>query len=337
MKGGRGWIRRLWRGEEGLLGAVARTLLFPAEGLYRLVISVRNQCYNFGIFPDEKLSIPVISVGNLAVGGTGKTPISAWLVSQLSKSGRRVALVIRGYGFDEVDLHSSWNSDALLVVNAQRARGIDQAVAMGADVAVLDDGFQHRHVQRDVDIVLLAAEHGIQNALLPRGLFREPIDALNRAHVILVTRKTAEVTEALQLEAEIAKVAPCAKYGRIHLRVSDWTDLEGSPVVAPRGDVLVVTSIAEPESFLDMVRSEGLDPVITFPFPDHHEFSETDVLQIRNASRNRTLVTTEKDAVKLRRFSRPLPHCYVLRIQPEWESGREEVMALISGVLGENS
>ena len=337
MKSGLGWIRRLWRGEEGLLGAVARTLLFPAEGLYRLAISVRNQCYHFGVFPDEKMSIPVISVGNLAVGGTGKTPISAWFVSQLSKSGRQVALVIRGYGLDEVDLHSSWNSDALLVVNAQRARGIDQAVAMGADVAVLDDGFQHRHVQRDVDIVLLAAEHGIQNALLPRGLFREPVAALTRAHVILVTRKTAEVAEALQLEAEIAKVVPWAKYGQIHFRVSDWADLVGSSVEAPKGDVLVVTSIAEPESFLDMVRSEGLDPVITSSFPDHHEFSETDVLQIRGAARNRTLVTTEKDAVKLRRFFHLLPHCYVLRIQPEWESGREEVMALISGALGENS
>jgi len=337
MRRSRGWIRRLWREEEGVLSAAVRTLLLPAEGFYRLVVSVRNQCYDLGIFSGERPAIPVISVGNLAVGGTGKTPISAWLVSQLSKSGRQAALVIRGYGFDEVGLHTSWNSDSLVVVNARRARGIDQAVAMGADVAILDDGFQHRRVHRDIDIVLLAAEHGLGNALLPRGLFREPIAALVRAHVILVTRKTAKVEKALRLEAEIANVAPWARRGRIHFQISDWTDLEGSLVEAPKGDVLVVTSIAEPESFLDMVQSEGSSSAVAFPFPDHHEFSEDDVLRIGDAAQNRTLVMTEKDAIKLRGFSRALPLSYVLRIRPEWESGREEVMALISDMLGKEN
>ena len=332
----RGWLRRSWRGEGGSLGGLLRTALLPAEGLYRSAVSVRNQCYDRGILSAVRPSIPVISVGNLAVGGTGKTPLSACLVSHLAESGRKPALVLRGYGSDEVRLHASWNPDALLVVDPHRARGIARAAEMGADVAVLDDAFQHRRARRDVDIVLLAAEHGTPSALLPRGRFREPLGALTRAHVILVTRKTAEASEALQLEAEIAAAAPRARRGRIRFRVSGWTDLEGSPVEAPTGEVLVVSSIGEPESFLEMVRCQGSGPLEAFPFPDHHDFSETDVARIVSAARERTVVTTEKDAVKLDRFSHALPASYVLRIRPEWESGREEVMALIWDVLGED-
>ena len=330
-----GGLRRLWRRENGWLGGLLRTALLPAEGLYGSVIYVRNRFYDRGIFGAVRSPIPVISVGNLAVGGTGKTPFSAWLVSQLSKSGRIPALVTRGYGSDEVRLHASWNPDALVVVDPRRARGVAHAAERGADVAVLDDGFQHRRLWRDIDIVLLAAEHGTRNALLPRGPFREPIGALARAHVILVTRKTADTSESVQVEAEIAAAAPRAVRGRIRFRVCGWTDLKGSPAEKPTGDVLVVTSIAEPESFLEMVRSEGLESAEAFAFRDHHEFTEADVARIRGLARQRDLVTTEKDAVKLSRFSDMLRDSYVLRIQPEWESGQDEVMALIHGVLGE--
>lgn len=335
MRGVAGGLRRMWRRENGWLGGLLRTALLPAEGLYGSVICVRNRFYDRGIFGAVRSPIPVISVGNLAVGGTGKTPFSAWLVSQLSESGKRPALVTRGYGSDEVRLHASWNPDALVVVDPRRARGVALAAERGADVAVLDDGFQHRRLWRDIDIVLLAAEHGTRNPLLPRGPFREPIGALARAHVILVTRRTADTSESVRVEAEIGAAAPRAVRGRIRFRVCGWTDLKGSPAEKPKGDVLVVTSIAEPESFLEMVRSEGLGPAEAFAFRDHHEFTEADVARIRGLARQRDLVTTEKDAVKLSRFSDILPDSYVLRIQPEWESGQDEVMALIHGVLGE--
>jgi len=325
------WFRRLWRGEAGGLGLIVGAALIPLEGLYRGAMAVRSRAYALAILPSHEPPIPVISIGNVAVGGTGKTPFAGWLVSSLEEMGRRPALVTRGYGSDEVQLHRDWNPNAVVVVDSHRLRGVAQAAERGADVAVLDDAFQHRAIGRHLDIVLVAAEHGMRRALLPRGHLRETLRSLERADVVVVTRKAASRAEAERVGELVSGAGVRAQ---VAFEAAEWTDLEGSLLPPPAGrELLAVTSVAEPESFLVMVRGLTSSRVEVFAFSDHHEFHETDVRRIVNKANGRAVVTTEKDAVKLRTFSETLPNTYVLRLRLTWELGRDRVMVLIHGAL----
>jgi len=325
------WLRGLWSGEAGFSGVIVGVVLLPLELLYRGVVALRNRGYELGILPVSEPAIPVISVGNVAVGGTGKTPFAGWVVSRLEKMGYRPALVTRGYGSDEVQLHRSWNPGAIDVVDPQRFRGVALAAERDADVAVLDDAFQHRAITRHVDIVLVAAEHGSRRALLPRGRLRESIRSLTRADVVVVTRKVASRAQAERVATQIGVQGVCA---HVVFEAEEWTDLEGSLVPPPRGeDLLAVTSVAEPESFRAMVRDHTSSGVQSLAFRDHHEFRESDIRRIVKEANGRVIVITEKDAMKLRKFSEMLPKTYVSRLRMTWESGLDDVMALIENVL----
>ena len=282
------WLRRSWDGQSGLMGRLVHFMLLPAEVFYRGAVLIRNRCYDLGILPEVEGDIPVISVGNLAVGGTGKTPVAAWLITKLVGMGHRPALVTRGYGHDEVLLHKELNPCVPTLVQKSRVRGVAQAVEEGAGVVVLDDGFQHRAAARSVDIVLLSAEQGVGGPLLPRGRFREPVSALARADAIVVTRKVAGPDDARALGRMAQAAAPQAVFGQIHLqsdvwiRLSDvWTGLDepqaGALAGPPAGDVLAVSGIAEPDAFHEMVRSKASGAVEFMAFPDHHSFTDSDV------------------------------------------------------------
>ena len=335
MRGLRAWLRRVWNGQAGVSGRIAGALLFPLEVLYRSVIGLRNRAYDLGILPTTEPPIPVISVGNVAVGGTGKTPFSGWLVRCLEEMGRRPALVTRGYGSDEVRLHRAWNPSAVVVADPQRLRGVALAAERGADVAVLDDAFQHRAIRRHVDIVLVAAEHGNRRALLPKGRLREAMWSLARADAVVITRKTASGSEAERIDGEIrgALRGVCT---RIAFETSGWADLEGRPTSPPRGeDLVAVTSVADPEQFEEMVRRETSAAVHSLAFRDHHVFRLSDIRRIVERASDRSIVTTEKDAVKLNEFSEMLPATYVLRLRVAWEAGQEDLMTLIDEALEE--
>jgi tetraacyldisaccharide 4'-kinase len=317
-------------------------LLVPAEILYRTGVLLRNRCYDAGIFRTCASSIPVISIGNLVVGGAGKTPVASWLLTGLLAMGHRPALVTRGYGPDEVLLYQVRNPGVPVVVDTSKCRAVQRAARQGADVAVLDDGFQHRAAKRDVDIVLLAAEQGTDGALFPRGRFREPLAALSRADAIVVTRKVATLKEARVTGREASAQAPQAVLGQIHLGADGWTDLEeyvlsagpgpapsGSCSGPPPGDLLAVSSIAEPDGFHEMVRSRATGVVECMVFPDHHAFRRNDVLRIVERAGERSVVITEKDAVKLSMFFRELPKTYVLCLGVTWDFGQDAVGELV--------
>src|SRR4051794_2017499 len=137
---------------------VARAVLAPASSMYGAIVRMRAALYARGTLQVHSAAVPVLSVGNLSVGGTGKTPIAAWAAMQLRLLGAHPAIVLRGYGGDETLVHAALNPDVRVIADADRVRGVERAAELGADCVVLDDGFQHRRLSRTSDWVLVAAE-----------------------------------------------------------------------------------------------------------------------------------------------------------------------------------
>jgi len=324
-------VRRWWAGGGGAPGRILSVAAAPAEWLFRAAVSGRNRRYDVrGGTRVEGLR--VVSVGNLAVGGTGKTPMAAWAGRRLVEAGVPTALLARGYGEDELLLHAQWNPEVRVVANADRVAAARDAVSHGAAAAVLDDGFQHRALARDVDLVLLAAEDGYPRHLLPRGPFREPPTALTRAHGVVVTRRTAGREEARTLANRIEREFPHLLVGVVSLLPGGWRELEGAPANAPPSPVLATAAVARPDAFARQVEGELGGIVELAAFPDHHAYSQADVLALRERAGGRTIVVTEKDAVKLRRFVALLGPVRVMVQALGWEAGEAPMSDLVTSV-----
>lgn len=323
------WVRRWWSGDAGAAGAVMDGLAWPLEAAFRAGVRLRNLSYDHGWLEAARPPIPVLSVGNLSVGGTGKTPMSAWLARRLADCGLRVALAVRGYAFDEILLHRRWNRDIPVLAARRRIRAVAAAAAAGAELAILDDGFQHRSIRRDADVVLVAAEAAARLRLLPRGPLREPRDALGRADLIVVTRRAASPEQAEHVAAELAMIAPGVPFAHVAFRPAGWQRLDGAPAAAPAAEVLAVAGIARPDLFAAGVWTAGDRAVELLAFPDHHSYTRADVATIRRRAGARTVVTTEKDAVKLLRFAERLGECRVLALAPSIEAGEADLDAIL--------
>ena len=297
-------------------------LLMPLEQLYSGVMAARNRAFDHGLFKVKRVQVPVISVGNIVAGGAGKTPVVRWLVDQLLARERRPAILHGGYGDDEPKLHQIWHPDVFVISERDRVAAARQAIERGADVIVLDDAFQHRWLARDLDIVLMASES--TNAhLLPRGPGRESMAALERAAYVLITRKTASTDRALVLETAVHKTAPRAETGRAHLRLH--AELPARPIV-------VVSSIARPDLFVGQLAELGADIATALAYPDHYEYTAADAAYITQRADDHLIVTTAKDAVKLRDLMRERP-LHVVEQELVFESGQGELMTAVDNVL----
>lgn len=315
------------------MGRTLSLLTLPLEYGFKQGSAFRNRMYDKGILPLQRAPVPVISVGNLTVGGSGKTPFSAWLAGALRAKGEKPALVARGYGKDEMVLHRRWNPDCLVIAEGDRAFGAWKAAKKGASVVVLDDGFQHRRLGRELDIVLVASSTPRRVRLLPRGPFREDLSALSRAGVVIITQKGSG-SSALELEMEmrlgaLLREAPV----KVSFVPHGWTDLEGEPSPGPEADYLAVCGIGDPGGFSTILAEATGRPGEIITYPDHHDYNWGDVTEIRNQLRGRTLVTTEKDAVKLHAFRGDLPGTRVLHLRVEFREGEERLWNHIRRVL----
>lgn len=322
-------VRRWWAGQAGPAGAAGSVLTAPLEAAFRAAVHRRNARFDVrGGTPVEGLH--VVSVGNLAVGGTGKTPLSAWAVRLLADAGVPTALLARGYGRDELLLHQRWNPDVPVVADADRVRGARVAREGGARAVVLDDGFQHRRLARDVDLVLIAAEDPFPGRMLPRGPFREPPSALDRAHGVVVTRREAPSAVAAGLADRIGAEHPHLEVGVAALLSSAWQDLSGAPAEPPAGACLCAAAIARPRAFRLHVEAATGARAELLEFADHHDYSEADARAIRARAGARTVAVTEKDAVKLQPFEALLGSVRVLVQALEWERGEERIANLVT-------
>ena len=297
-------LERLWY-DDTLAARAVRTGLAVPAALYGGVVRVRGMLYDLGGLRAHAPAIPVLSVGNLSVGGTGKTPLSAWAAARLRALGARPAVLLRGYGDDETLVHAALNPDIPVVVDADRVRGVERARAGGADCVVLDDGFQHRRVARTADWVLVSAEQFDRSRrLLPAGPLREPVSALTRAALVVVTRKSAGAEAANALADRLAHHAGGVPTAVCRLTLSDVvraSDGASQGTQRLRGArVLAVAAIGAPEAFFAQLRDLGVADLREVALPDHHGYGAQDVERLlRDARGSDAVVCTLKDAVKL--------------------------------------
>lgn len=325
-------IRASWDGDGGLRSALLSLVTTPLSWIWGGVTAARNRRHDRR--PPEPVSgLGVISVGNLAVGGTGKTPMARWVVDVLRDGAVPCAVVLSGYGEDEVLMHRRWHPEVPVFAGPDRSALLREARDGGAVVAVLDDGFQHRRAPRDLDMVLVAAEHRFPGRLMPRGRYREPPASLARADLVVVTRRTADDAQVGAHQEEVARHAPSCVTASATLTPDRWLDVHGRAASPPEGPVLALASVARPEGFVEAVRAAlpGTDVVLR-AFPDHHDYSEQDVRRAIRDAPGRTVVATEKDAVKLERLSATPPDTRILSSRILWNSGEAEVRAAIEAV-----
>ena len=300
----RGFVERLWYGDDAI-ASLARSVLTPVERLFGGIVGARDILYDAGWLPASETTIPAVSVGNLTVGGTGKTPIAAWIARGLQARGAHPAVILRGYGGDETLVHRVLNPTIPVVANADRVAAVASAASQGADIAVLDDAFQHRRVQRLADLVLISADRWTTDArLLPAGPWREPLKAVRRATLVIVTRKAVSDRAVELVHERLSQVAPAIPRVSVRLDAGelvgahDPRDTRSLDVIAGV-TVHCILSIADPAAFIGQLEQRGARVQASI-FPDHHPFSAADVAQM-TASFHASdwVICTLKDAVKL--------------------------------------
>ncbi|MEO7963089.1 MAG: tetraacyldisaccharide 4'-kinase [Gemmatimonadaceae bacterium] len=305
-------VAHLWY-DESVVARAARRLLAPASFLWREGMALRSTLYDRGWRKSEAPPIPALSVGNLSVGGTGKTPVAAYLAAALQMRGARPALLMRGYGDDEPKVHAFLNPEIPVIVGADRRASARDAERRGCDVLVLDDAFQHRRVRRAVDIVLIAAEQWSDKIrTLPGGPYREGVSALARASMILITRKAASLEDAQLVRSSVQRLTShpvgivSLQLGNV-IRVSSPAEEQRNsriteilPLSALRARrVLAIAGIGDPHSFARQLTARGAN-VVLVSYADHHAFDAAETQSLaRRAEAMDFVVCTLKDAVKL--------------------------------------
>ena len=331
-------IERLW--ESGAFAAqFLRASLAPASWLYDAGVRARNAAYDRGWLPSHALGLPTVSVGNLTVGGTGKTPMASWFARRVLAEGGRPAVLLRGYGADEPQVHRALAPGAIVLAGGDRARTAEVARSAGATALVLDDGFQHRSVRRDADVALLSADRKGTARLLPAGPWREGERSLRRATHLVVTRKQVTLADARLVAVAAARVAPAAQVAIVHLAPGElvrWRDHARAGLVELAGrSVLAVSGIGDPRSFEAAMCDTGAT-VTPRTYADHHAFSGHQVVGLaREAERVEYVVCTLKDAVKLGPIWPPsAPPLWYLSQDVRIEFGAEALEEIISRLAG---
>ncbi len=312
------WIERLWyRSSFG----PALVLLAPVSVLFAAVVTARRAAYRTGLLRVAHLSRPVIVVGNITVGGVGKTPIVIWLATRLAAQGCRVGVVLRGYGGrsaqwprdvdsatstlevgDEAVLIAA-RTQAIVVAGPDRTACARRAIERGAQIVLSDDGLQHYALGRDLEIAVLDAQRGVGNGwLLPAGPLREPVDRLARADFVVVHhREGAGATTRLPVNHVPVRSVLRQAMNLVTGEARALSSFAGQRVHA-------LAAIGNPQAFFNALHTHGLD-VQEHSFADHAELDARDLAFADGAP----VLMTEKDAVKCRAFA--APHCWAVRLE----------------------
>lgn len=340
---------------------LSHLVLRPLSSLWETAYRVRRSFYEYGIFKKEYFRVPVLSVGNVTFGGTGKTPLIIWLNKQLEEGGATPVVLTRGYkgklekgsGIikggqrfrsnpqefgDEPLLISQRLKKGAVIVGKKRAKNLKKYFhEVSPDIVLLDDGFQHIQLYRSYNIVLFDALLPIERyKTAPMGYLREGLTSLKHADAILISRSDQASEDKIDALLELLrphhradvvigkfKYRPTGLYDCYYNKQLNMTDLKGRKVIG-------LTGIASPEAFYKLIEDSGASLVDKVDFPDHHYFSEQELNSIlrKATSEKAIVVTSEKDMVKIRRVSQD-PRLLYIDISVDFLSGREE---LLSGI-----
>jgi tetraacyldisaccharide 4'-kinase len=308
--------RRLLGPDDTLFVFLARLLLLPVTLLYYLAVTIRNAVYDSGLLSPAGVGVPVITVGNLTVGGTGKTPLVIVLAERALAAGKRVAIVARGYGAvadetgrsDEVALIAARCPEAMLIVAPDKLLGARRAAEAGAELILVDDGMQHRKLRRDFEIVVIDARAPFGNGVvLPGGPLREPAAGIARADLVVITH--GDVLNEGEREVAESNVRGYKRSVPIVWGYHEAVGVRsvcGGPLAPPeslRGEeVYLFCGIASPQGFRQTVEGLGAEVGGEYGFGDHHDFDAGDLARVRAEARQLRLLCTEKDAAKIARI-----------------------------------
>lgn len=339
----------------GTLSPALDLALVPFAFTYGVVAQLRSGLYRYGLLKTRSLSCPVISVGNLTVGGTGKTPVVIALANWLHQQGKRVGVVSRGYGRDDenrivlvsngngvlVNAHEAGDEPVLIatrcpgvpvIVGADRyAAGTQLLSQCSCNVLILDDGFQHVALTRDANLLLVDAETRFGNGyLLPRGPLREPFTSIERATALIVTRASSTENDVIaKLGTSAAREIPI---GILTFSLAGFVNLRTGEVLSQEmmcgKRCIAFCGIANPNSFSTMLDNAGVIVQELLSFPDHWRYTSEDFQKIWDSTDGcapKIVITTEKDAVKIRDRLPESLEVFAARIELEWITGQQSI------------
>ncbi|NTU53507.1 MAG: tetraacyldisaccharide 4'-kinase [Chlorobiaceae bacterium] len=348
----------------------AAILLRPAGVLYGLVMTLRNRLYDRGILKSWRSPIPVVSVGNITTGGTGKTPLVDWIVRFYHASGAATAIISRGYGRrtkgvrlvsdgrrlllgsrdagDETVMLAARNPQSIVIVAEKRTEGVRFLMKTFADrlpdVIVLDDAFQHRRIKRDLDIVVInASEPRELDAMLPEGRLREPLQGLQRAGLIILSKITDQTGAETLLEKLRRTGKPVLRSKIIPGKLVAVTEPTSSALAGNENsslNALAFAGIGAPAGFLYSLKEAGIPVGDQLFFRDHEPYTEAAIqkIVITAEQKGQTPVTTEKDWFRISdepRLAGMLARagCRYLSIEPEFPDGTMELEKRLLSLL----
>ncbi|MBI5892133.1 MAG: tetraacyldisaccharide 4'-kinase [Deltaproteobacteria bacterium] len=306
---------------------LSKVFLFPLyiiSLIYGLIIRIRFFFYSAGIFKTRQLPCIVVSIGNITVGGSGKTPMAIYLAGELAKKGKKVVVLSRGYKSKNKDIDIVSDGKNILLnpdeagdepfLIAKKTKNIPVVIGMDRykaglfaiekfhpDIIILDDGFQHIRLKRDKDIVLIDSIRGFGNGcLLPRGILREPIDSFKRADNIFVSNdKNEEIIHKIRAAGAAAPVKSFKYKPSGFVNLADDTMIE--PDKLKNKNILAFAGIANPISFFKTLEGLGIIIKGKMVFPDHHKYNIKDIEKIKTRANSiDCFITTEKDGVKIK-------------------------------------
>ncbi len=355
----------------GVLPTALRTVCHVASFGYGAAMTVRNAGYVHGWFKTHRVNVPVISIGNLTTGGTGKTPLVAWFAQRLQDAGYHPGMLSRGYR----SLDGATNDEAMVLARlcpnvpqvAMRDRVAGAAIAInqrGCDALVLDDAFQHRRLARDLDVVLIdALQPWGYRHLLPRGLLREPLSALKRADVVIITRADqVDVATIADIRHTVARIRGVNEHIAVQFAPQRLINALGEIVplrspVAPRQESRLIENaecltaflsrsdratnsiafcgIGNPDGFRRTLHDLGVNGELRV-FPDHHRYTTADLDDLARWQRESgaaALITTMKDLVKIPADHPLAPDIWAVEIAPEFLAGEDHLQRRLQTVL----
>lgn len=335
-----------------VVSRVVKGFLRGLSYIYLLASRCAFWCYHAGILKQHCLAKPVISVGNLTLGGTGKTPLVAFLARMLQRQGHHPAILMRGYmtvrhSSDEASLYMDMMPDVPVQQGRDRLLSSQQILQQSpqVDTFLLDDGFQHWRLKRDLDIVTVDVTDAFSNGfLLPRGFLREPIAALKRADVIVLTKTDLAPEQLPRIYQQVKKNNFHAVFVETVYQPTRLIDVRGiqqdkeTEYIAHK-DVCLFSAIGNPRAFKKTVYDLKANIQKTFSFLDHHVYTPADIERMMMHDRpkkTKIYITTQKDAVKLQELSYVMPtdiELFALAVELKIVKGEEELEQRIHSVL----